>query len=102
MSELLIIEQPSSTFRYRYKSELHGAHGHIAGETSIRSKKTLPAVVLVNPPETSAIIRCTLSAAEADAQHPHLLVNKTKIGLVSAHHTLIIFDLHLKLIMEVI
>lgn len=84
MSELSFIEQPSSTFRYRYKSELHGAHGHISGENSKRSKKSLPALRLVNPPDTTAIIRCTLAAAEADSQHPHLLVNKTKSGLVSA------------------
>jgi hypothetical protein len=84
MSKLQIIEQPSSTFHYRYKTELHGAHGHIAGENSKKPNTTLPAVQLLNHPETSAIIRCTLAAADVDSQHPHLLVNKTKGELVCA------------------
>jgi len=82
MAELHIIEQPSSAFRYRYKSELNGAHGHISGENTLRSNKTLPKVTLLNYPYQKAYIRCTLAAADADREHPHQLVKKSKNGTV--------------------
>jgi hypothetical protein len=85
MSTLQIIVQPSSNFHYRYTSEHNGTHGHIAGESSKKTNKTLPAVELRNPPDTASafVIRCTLSAADDDSQHSNMLVKKTKInGLV--------------------
>jgi hypothetical protein len=88
MTTLQIIVQPSSNFHYRYKTELNGPHGHIAGKASKKTDKTLPAVELRNPPKTASafVIRCTLSAADDDdSQHPHMLVKKTKNnGLVCA------------------
>ncbi|XP_059474830.1 nuclear factor NF-kappa-B p110 subunit-like isoform X2 [Neocloeon triangulifer] len=77
--QLVITEQPSSTFRFRYKSEMHGAHGHIAGENCLRSNKTLPKVALFGWTTNEPVfIRCTLAADDETHEHPHLLVRKLK------------------------
>jgi len=83
MAELVIIEQPSKSFRYRYVTELNGTHGHIEGENSTRNTKTMPRVQIRNCPLQKACIRCTLVTAEKDNPHPNLLVRKSKNGMVS-------------------
>ncbi|CAB3370722.1 Hypothetical predicted protein [Cloeon dipterum] len=75
--KLQILEEPSAAFRYRYKSEMHGAHGHIAGERSQKSSKTLPRVRLLGWFKP-AYIRCTLATENEEKEHPHLLVMKMK------------------------
>ncbi|XP_046630053.1 nuclear factor NF-kappa-B p105 subunit isoform X1 [Neodiprion virginianus] len=66
-----IIEQPVDKFRFRYKSEMMGTHGSLAGANSSNSrKKQAPTVELKNYPG-SAVIRCTLVTADPDRRGPH-------------------------------
>ncbi|XP_046736406.1 nuclear factor NF-kappa-B p110 subunit isoform X2 [Diprion similis] len=66
-----IIEQPIDKFRFRYKSEMMGTHGSLAGANSSNSrKKQAPTVELKNYPG-SAVIRCTLVTADPDRRGPH-------------------------------
>ncbi|XP_059475191.1 nuclear factor NF-kappa-B p105 subunit-like [Neocloeon triangulifer] len=76
--QLFITEQPCSTFLFRYCSELNGAHGHIAGEHSKKSNRTLPKVALRGwSTKEPVFIRCTLAADDDENhEHPNLLVRK--------------------------
>lgn len=75
---LRIIEQPVNKFRFRYKSEMHGTHGSLTGQTTARNKKTFPSVQLHNFYD-QATIRCTLyqiprSDTGKSSPHSHSLV----------------------------
>lgn len=66
-----IIEQPVDKFRFRYKSEMMGTHGSLAGANSSNSrKKQAPTVELKCYPGV-AVIRCTLVTADPDHRSPH-------------------------------
>ncbi|KAK3915149.1 Nuclear factor NF-kappa-B p110 subunit [Frankliniella fusca] len=73
---LKIIEQPVSMFRFRYRSEMNGAHGSLLGRGENPKKKTYPAVELVNF-EGEATIRCSLyTASSPHIPHMHQLIAK--------------------------
>lgn len=68
-------------FRFRYKSEMHGTHGSLTGQTTSRTKKTFPSVHLHNY-FGEALIRCTLyqiqkPGHEFPCPHSHSLVIRT-------------------------
>ncbi|XP_077289072.1 nuclear factor NF-kappa-B p110 subunit-like [Arctopsyche grandis] len=68
---LKIIDQPTTKFRFRYKSEMSGTHGCLSGRSR---KKSYPTVQLVNH-SGSATISCTLvQNNERHEVHPHRLV----------------------------
>lgn len=67
---LKIIEQPTSKFRFRYRSEMQGTHGAIQGERATKQKKTFPTVKLCNY-DNVAYIRCTLYSADENNRHIH-------------------------------
>lgn len=79
---LEIIEQPCSMFRFRYQSEMHGTHGSLMGQSSERSQKRYPTVVLRGYNGIEAFIRCTLTQVARPGQtvvqkpHSHKLVIK--------------------------
>lgn len=62
---LQIIEQPIEKFRFRYKSEMHGTHGSLTGQSTSRTKKTYPTVQLQNF-YREAIVRCSLYQIQKD------------------------------------
>lgn len=70
---LRITEQPVEKFRFRYKSEMHGTHGSLNGQTSQRNTKTFPEVELVGY-KGPAIIRCSLFQTNLESPHSHQLV----------------------------
>lgn len=72
---LHIIEQPVEKFRFRYKSEMHGTHGSLMSNTSVKSKRTFPTVELRGY-DKEAIIRCSLFQTDTlkRSQHSHRLV----------------------------
>lgn len=78
---LSIVEQPVTKFRFRYKSEMHGTHGSLTGQSTSRTKKTFPTVHLHNF-YGEALIRCTLyqiskPGHEFPSPHSHSLVIRT-------------------------
>lgn len=72
---LHITEQPVEKFRFRYKSEMHGTHGSLMGNTSVKNKRTFPTVELRGY-DKEAIIRCSLYQTDTlkRSQHSHRLV----------------------------
>lgn len=72
---LHIVEQPVEKFRFRYKSEMHGTHGSLMGNTSVKNKRTFPTVELRGY-DKEAIIRCSLYQTDTlkRSQHSHRLV----------------------------
>lgn len=75
---LRIIEQPVSKFRFRYRSEMQGAHGSLLGRRETSRKRTHPTVELVNyNGEEEIVIRCLLfTATDPPIQHMHQLITK--------------------------
>lgn len=67
---LVIKEQPVDKFRFRYKSEMHGTHGSLTGQTSNSKHKTYPAVELVGF-SGAAIVRCSLHQTGNYRGRPH-------------------------------
>ena len=45
---LVVVEQPQSKFRFRYKSEMVGTHGQLKAERADRNKAIFPTVKVVN------------------------------------------------------
>lgn len=72
---LHIVEQPVEKFRFRYKSEMHGTHGSLMANTSVKNKRTFPTVELRGY-DKEAIIRCSLYQTDTlkRSQHSHRLV----------------------------
>lgn len=73
-----VTEQPIEKFRFRYKSEMHGTHGSLTGQSASRNKKSFPTVVLHNY-FGEAVIRCSLyqlpkSQTAQPSPHSHSLV----------------------------
>lgn len=73
---LIIIEQPSDKFRFRYSSEMHGTHGSLMGENTRKNQKSYPQVKLEGY-SGKAVIRCTLYQERLQTNpspHSHSLV----------------------------
>lgn len=86
---LRIVEQPVAGFRFRYRSEMQGAHGSLSGRKESSKKKTFPTVELVNF-DGEAIIRCLLyTADEKPIPHMHQLIAKENSREVLDHEIVV-------------
>ncbi|XP_013771872.1 nuclear factor NF-kappa-B p105 subunit-like [Limulus polyphemus] len=76
---LKIIEQPTNSIRYRYKSE-KGSHGGLTGKSSTTSNKTYPTVKIENfqPQHNQQVyVKATLySVGDEQKPHVHKLMGK--------------------------
>ncbi|XP_034238901.1 nuclear factor NF-kappa-B p110 subunit-like isoform X2 [Thrips palmi] len=84
---LRITEQPVPKFRFRYRSEMQGAHGSLLGRSETSRKRTHPTVELVNyHGEEDIIIRCLLyTATDNPIPHMHQLISKESSKEVFDH-----------------
>ncbi|XP_055856300.1 nuclear factor NF-kappa-B p110 subunit [Episyrphus balteatus] len=86
-SQLILHEEPTEKFRFRYKSEMHGTHGSLNGQRSEKNKKTFPEVELKNF-TGQGVIRCSLYQTNLDKPSPHshqLVVRKEDMDECDPH-----------------
>ncbi|KAE8751063.1 Relish, partial [Frankliniella occidentalis] len=90
--KLRIIEQPVPMFRFRYRSEMNGAHGSLLGQSENPKRKTYPTVELVNY-DGEAIIRCSLyTATPPHIPHMHQLIAKPSNNREILDHEVTVSD----------
>lgn len=85
--QLILHEEPTEKFRFRYKSEMHGTHGSLNGQRSEKNKKTFPEVELKNF-HGLGVIRCSLYQTNLDKPSPHshqLVVRKDEMDECDPH-----------------
>ncbi|XP_055907309.1 nuclear factor NF-kappa-B p110 subunit-like [Eupeodes corollae] len=86
-SQLILHEEPTEKFRFRYKSEMHGTHGSLNGQRSEKNRKTFPEVELKNF-TGQGVIRCSLYQTNLDKPSPHshqLVVRKDDMDECDPH-----------------
>lgn len=86
--KLVILEQPADKFRFRYSSEMHGTHGSLMGEHTMKNQKSYPQVNLEGY-YGKAVIRCTLYQEKKINPSPHshsLVVRKNDRDECDPHY----------------